>query len=148
MANLRDKLVKLANEKPELRKHLIPILKTAANENIIELTYMGIHSDDTYSINGLIKLTLWRKNGPAYTADSAIENIKNTVHALSNIETRIDRELTSYGEAVINIDTSYLSFDFKTLLTPFGLNIIRLKDEPSEHILNEIRILLATLKRY
>jgi len=46
MSNLRDKIAKLANEKPELRKHLMPILKQAGDDDelLVFDLYRGIPS--------------------------------------------------------------------------------------------------------
>ena len=37
MSNLRNKIIRLAKEKPELRKHLLPLVQKKASDDIIDL---------------------------------------------------------------------------------------------------------------
>ena len=63
MSNLRNKLIRLAHEKPELRKDLLPLLKEAAEIRILDLWSGGTIEVDAEEMlymtdvtNGRIKL--------------------------------------------------------------------------------------------
>ena len=62
MSNLRNKLIRLAKAKPELRKHLLPILKEASKSKLREkddgFQYVGTQ---TYNIDAVSEL--WDKGG-------------------------------------------------------------------------------------
>lgn len=51
MSNLRTAVIKLAHEKPQLRKHLLPILKEAGRYNIKdEVAYIQEQTHDVYGV--------------------------------------------------------------------------------------------------
>lgn len=136
MRNLRASLIRLAYNKPEIRPHLLPILKEAKAKQVMRLYIMDSKpgsSEDNKKVMAAFDDLLWknRKDFRLRSVDVDFDISKSTFRNgnlgvdvdLSGEDKDIERAWKSKDDIIYNLSSS-INFDTlskKTDLSPFGI---------------------------
>jgi len=137
MSNLKEQLMKLANEKPELRSHLVPLLKTAAAPEYEFLNHFLNQAVKIQGITGASTSDMDSRLSASVKVDvkmtSAVPEEKGNITTYKKIPVRSYRELLkdlqglakkSHNGFFGHLDSVYKKKPQKSQRTEFGYGLV------------------------
>jgi hypothetical protein len=117
---LRNELIKLAHANPELRQHLLPLIKSAgAEKTAVNATALSRLSGqfEVYASSSKILAELFKNISENFEALSRAAQEEDT-EEISNLLPDLEKDLQkSIAEISLNTDMKFLRFVLRTLYT-------------------------------
>lgn len=108
--DLRNKIIRLANQKPELRKHLLPLLteKTASSRNVLaemveELVMEFFHFPESIKTSGSMIYITFKptKELASISAELNLKTFDLSIHAHNKSQSAVDTILKGRTEDLV-----------------------------------------------